>query len=136
MVVPFSQDRPEKWMKVPHCKNIPRTFCNLTCALSNFYVKVRARVKAVWGRFHSPWVESQFKDYYSDGECLDGRTFPQMDRPHPTAIQELYGWQRFEWAQTVTSRDHLGMNFVASVRICSPVPQLNKLASSSLGYFR
>ncbi|NXB67724.1 INLR1 protein, partial [Struthidea cinerea] len=63
-----SQDRLEKWMKVPHCKNIPRTFCNLTCALSNFYVKVRARVKAVWGRFQSPWVESQFKDYYSDVE--------------------------------------------------------------------
>ncbi|XP_068892115.1 interferon lambda receptor 1 isoform X2 [Aphelocoma coerulescens] len=63
-----SQDRPEKWMKVPHCKNIPRTFCNLTCALSNFYVKVRARVKAVWGQFQSPWVKSQFKDYYSDVE--------------------------------------------------------------------
>ncbi|KFO60175.1 Interferon lambda receptor 1, partial [Corvus brachyrhynchos] len=63
-----SQDRPEKWRKVPHCKNIPRTFCNLTCALSNFYVKVRARVKAVWGQFQSPWVKSQFKDYYSDVE--------------------------------------------------------------------
>ncbi|NXS36054.1 INLR1 protein, partial [Pomatostomus ruficeps] len=63
-----SQDRPDKWMKVPHCKNIPRTFCNLTCALPNFYVKVRARVKVVWGRFQSPWVQSQFKDYYSDVE--------------------------------------------------------------------
>ncbi|NXX73369.1 INLR1 protein, partial [Spizella passerina] len=65
-----SQDRLDKWRKVPHCRNIPRSFCNLTCALSNLYVKVRARVKAVWGRSQSPWVKSQFKDYYSDGECL------------------------------------------------------------------
>uniref|UniRef100_A0A8C5T4D5 Fibronectin type-III domain-containing protein n=1 Tax=Malurus cyaneus samueli TaxID=2593467 RepID=A0A8C5T4D5_9PASS len=63
-----SQDRLDKWVKVSHCKNIPRTFCNLTCALSNLYVKVRARVKAVWGRSQSPWVKSQFKDYYSDVE--------------------------------------------------------------------
>ncbi|XP_066191152.1 interferon lambda receptor 1 [Sylvia atricapilla] len=63
-----SQDRLDKWMKVPHCKNIPRPFCNLTCALSSFYVKVRARVKAVWGQSQSPWVKSQFKDYYSDVE--------------------------------------------------------------------
>ncbi|NXO42289.1 INLR1 protein, partial [Locustella ochotensis] len=63
-----SQDRLDKWMKVPHCKNIPRSSCNLTCALSSFYVKVRARVKAVWGRSQSPWVKSQFKDYYSDVE--------------------------------------------------------------------
>ncbi|RMB91318.1 hypothetical protein DUI87_32457 [Hirundo rustica rustica] len=63
-----SQDRLDKWMKVPDCKNIPRSFCNLTCALSSFYVKVRARVKAVWGRSQSPWVKSQFKDYYSDVE--------------------------------------------------------------------
>ncbi|KAM4884966.1 interferon lambda receptor 1 [Sylvia borin] len=63
-----SQDRLDKWMKVPHCKNIPRAFCNLTCALSSFYVKVRARVKAVWGQSQSPWVKSQFKDYYSDVE--------------------------------------------------------------------
>ncbi|XP_066060642.1 interferon lambda receptor 1 [Chamaea fasciata] len=63
-----SQDRLDKWLKVPHCKNIPRSFCNLTCALSSFYVKVRARVKAVWGQSQSPWVKSQFKDYYSDVE--------------------------------------------------------------------
>ncbi|XP_023796947.1 interferon lambda receptor 1 isoform X2 [Cyanistes caeruleus] len=63
-----SQDRLDRWMKVPHCKNIPRSFCNLTCALSSFFVKVRARVKAVWGRSQSPWVKSQFKDYYSDVE--------------------------------------------------------------------
>uniref|UniRef100_A0A8C3NU45 Fibronectin type-III domain-containing protein n=1 Tax=Cyanoderma ruficeps TaxID=181631 RepID=A0A8C3NU45_9PASS len=63
-----SQDCLDKWMKVPHCKNIPRSFCNLTCALSSLYVKVRARVKAVWGRSQSPWVKSQFKDYYSDVE--------------------------------------------------------------------
>ncbi|NXE93262.1 INLR1 protein, partial [Menura novaehollandiae] len=63
-----SQDRMDKWIKVPHCKNIPRTFCNLTCALSNFYVKFRARVKAVSGPLQSPWVTSQFKDYYSDVE--------------------------------------------------------------------
>ncbi|NXY19269.1 INLR1 protein, partial [Atrichornis clamosus] len=62
------QDCMDKWIKVPHCKNIPRTFCNLTCALSNFYVKFRARVKAVSGQLQSPWVESQFKDYYSDVE--------------------------------------------------------------------
>ncbi|NWV87928.1 INLR1 protein, partial [Machaerirhynchus nigripectus] len=63
-----SQDRLEKWIKVPHCKNIHRTFCNLTCALSSFYVKVQARVKAVWGQLQSPWVKSQLKDYYSDVE--------------------------------------------------------------------
>ncbi|NWT18452.1 INLR1 protein, partial [Vireo altiloquus] len=62
------QDRLNKWMKVPHCKNIPRTFCNLTCDLSSFFVQVRARVKAVWGGFQSPWVQSQCKDYYSDVE--------------------------------------------------------------------
>lgn len=62
----------EKWIKVPHCKNIHRTSCNLTCVLRNFFVKVRARVKAVSGRFQSPWVESQFKEYHLDGECLLG----------------------------------------------------------------
>ncbi|XP_063274914.1 interferon lambda receptor 1 isoform X2 [Prinia subflava] len=63
-----SQDRLDKWMKVPHCQNIPRTFCNLTCALSSLYVKARARVKALWGQSRSPWVKSQFRDYYSDVE--------------------------------------------------------------------
>ncbi|KFZ68645.1 Interferon lambda receptor 1, partial [Podiceps cristatus] len=62
-----SQERMGKWIKVPHCKNIHRTSCNLTCVLPNF-VKVRARVKAVFGRFQSPWVESQFKEYYLDVE--------------------------------------------------------------------
>ncbi|XP_052667849.1 interferon lambda receptor 1 isoform X1 [Harpia harpyja] len=63
-----SQERMEKWIKVPHCKNIHRTSCNLTCVLRNFFVKVRARVKAVSGRFQSPWVESQFKEYHLDVE--------------------------------------------------------------------
>ncbi|NXY10435.1 INLR1 protein, partial [Pteruthius melanotis] len=63
-----SQDRLNRWMKVPGCKSIPRTFCNLTCDLSSFFVPVRARVKAIWGRLQSPWVESQCKDYYSDVE--------------------------------------------------------------------
>ncbi|KAF1497968.1 Interferon lambda receptor 1, partial [Eudyptula minor novaehollandiae] len=63
-----SQERMDKWIKVPHCKNIRSTSCNLTCVLPNFFVKVRARVKAVSGRFQSPWVESQFKEYYLDVE--------------------------------------------------------------------
>ncbi|NXX18654.1 INLR1 protein, partial [Podargus strigoides] len=63
-----SQARMDKWIKVPHCKNIHRTSCNLTCVLPNHFVKVRARVKAVSGRFASPWVESQFKEYYLDVE--------------------------------------------------------------------
>ncbi|NXL59606.1 INLR1 protein, partial [Chordeiles acutipennis] len=63
-----SQDRMGKWIKVPHCKNIHRTSCNLTCVIPNFFVKVRARVKAVSGQFQSPWVESQFKEYHLDVE--------------------------------------------------------------------
>ncbi|XP_032859179.2 interferon lambda receptor 1 [Tyto alba] len=63
-----SQERLNKWIKVPRCKNIHRTSCNLTCVLPNFFVKVRARVKAVSGRFQSPWVESQFKEYHLDVE--------------------------------------------------------------------
>ncbi|NXV21531.1 INLR1 protein, partial [Cepphus grylle] len=63
-----SQERTDKWIKVPHCKNIHRTSCNLTCVLPNFFVKVQARVKAVSGAFQSPWVESQFKIYYLDVE--------------------------------------------------------------------
>ncbi|PKU34447.1 hypothetical protein llap_15250 [Limosa lapponica baueri] len=63
-----SQERMEKWIKVPHCKNIHGTSCNLTCVLPNFFVKVQARVKAVSGRFQSPWVESQFKEYHLDVE--------------------------------------------------------------------
>ncbi|XP_008499837.2 interferon lambda receptor 1 isoform X1 [Calypte anna] len=62
-----SWERRGKWIKVPHCKNIHRTSCNLTCVISN-YVKVRARVKAASGRFSSPWVESQFKEYLLDVE--------------------------------------------------------------------
>ncbi|NXU78562.1 INLR1 protein, partial [Oreotrochilus melanogaster] len=62
-----SWERRGKWIKVPHCKNIHRTSCNLTCVVSN-YVKVRARVKAASGRFSSPWVESQFKEYLLDVE--------------------------------------------------------------------
>ncbi|NXY44094.1 INLR1 protein, partial [Ceuthmochares aereus] len=61
-----SQERMGKWIKVPHCKNIHRTCCNLTCVLPSFFVKVRAQVKAVSGRFQSPWVESQFKEYHLD----------------------------------------------------------------------
>ncbi|NXG72273.1 INLR1 protein, partial [Baryphthengus martii] len=63
-----SQERINKWIKVPKCKNIHRTSCNLTCVLPNFFVKVRARVKAVSGQFQSPWVESQFKEYHLDVE--------------------------------------------------------------------
>ncbi|NXX74360.1 INLR1 protein, partial [Urocolius indicus] len=63
-----SQERMGKWMKVPHCKNVHRTSCNLTCVLPNLFVKVRARVKAVLGRLQSPWVDSQFKEYYLDVE--------------------------------------------------------------------
>ncbi|XP_010021868.1 PREDICTED: interferon lambda receptor 1 [Nestor notabilis] len=62
-----SQERMDKWMKVPHCKNTRRTSCNLTCVLPVF-VKVRARVKAVSGQLQSPWAESQFKEYYLDVE--------------------------------------------------------------------
>ncbi|NXV70935.1 INLR1 protein, partial [Atlantisia rogersi] len=62
-----SQERMGKWIKVRHCKNIPRTSCNLTCVLPKF-VKVRARVKAVAGPFQSLWVESQFKEYHLDVE--------------------------------------------------------------------
>uniref|UniRef100_A0A8C3KR69 Fibronectin type-III domain-containing protein n=1 Tax=Calidris pygmaea TaxID=425635 RepID=A0A8C3KR69_9CHAR len=63
-----SQERMDKWIKVPHCKNIHGTSCNLTCVLPNFFVKVQARVKAVSGRFQSPWVESLFKEYHLDVE--------------------------------------------------------------------
>lgn len=93
-----SQDRLDKWMKVPHCKNIPRSFCNLTCALSNLYVKVRARVKAVWGRSQSPWVKSQFKDYYSDVELAppvltlnvrDNSIHVSASFPLPTCVENL-----------------------------------------------
>ncbi|XP_009880511.1 PREDICTED: interferon lambda receptor 1 [Charadrius vociferus] len=63
-----SQERMDKWIKVPHCKNIHRTSCNLTCVLPNVFVKVWARVKAVSGGFQSPWVESQFKEYHLDVE--------------------------------------------------------------------
>ncbi|NXY92431.1 INLR1 protein, partial [Alcedo cyanopectus] len=63
-----SQERMNKWIKVPQCKNIQRTSCNLTCVLPNFFVKVRARVKAVSGQLQSPWVESQFKEYHLDVE--------------------------------------------------------------------
>ncbi|XP_074018292.1 interferon lambda receptor 1 [Numenius arquata] len=63
-----SKGRGDKWIKVPHCKNIHGTSCNLTCVLPSFFVKVQARVKAVSGRFQSPWVESQFKEYHLDVE--------------------------------------------------------------------
>ncbi|NXN13598.1 INLR1 protein, partial [Indicator maculatus] len=63
-----SQQRLSKWMKVPHCKAIQRTSCNLTCELPNYFVKARARVKAVWGSSQSPWVESEFKEYHLDVE--------------------------------------------------------------------
>ncbi|NXP09887.1 INLR1 protein, partial [Thinocorus orbignyianus] len=62
-----SQEHTEKWMKVPHCKNIHETSCNLTCVLPKF-IKVQGRVKAVSGRFQSPWVESQSKEYHLDVE--------------------------------------------------------------------
>ncbi|KAK2546415.1 Ifnlr1 [Columba livia] len=63
-----SQDLTGKWIKVPHCKTIRRTSCNLTCVLPNLFVKARARVKAVSGHLQSPWVESQFKEYHLDVE--------------------------------------------------------------------
>ncbi|NWI67011.1 INLR1 protein, partial [Todus mexicanus] len=63
-----SQERMNKWIRVRDCKNISRTSCTLTCELPNFFVKVRARVKAISGQFQSPWVESQFKEYHLDVE--------------------------------------------------------------------
>ncbi|XP_014741053.1 PREDICTED: interferon lambda receptor 1 [Sturnus vulgaris] len=93
-----SQDRLDKWMKVPDCKNIPRSFCNLTCALPNLYVKVRARVKALWGRSQSPWVKSQFKDYYSDVELAppvlslnvrENSIHVSVSFPLPTCVENL-----------------------------------------------
>ncbi|NXD11479.1 INLR1 protein, partial [Nothocercus nigrocapillus] len=63
-----SQDRMGKWIKVPHCKNIPSTSCNLTCALPNLFIKVRARVKAISRGLQSRWVESEFKEYHLDVE--------------------------------------------------------------------
>ncbi|NWT00569.1 INLR1 protein, partial [Mionectes macconnelli] len=63
-----SQDHMDTWLEVPHCKNIPRTSCILTCVLSNIYTKIQAQVKAVSGRLQSPWVKSRFKDYYSEVE--------------------------------------------------------------------
>ncbi|NXE50111.1 INLR1 protein, partial [Casuarius casuarius] len=63
-----SQERMDKWIKVPHCKNIPRTSCNLTCVLPNFFIKFRARVKAASGGLQSRWVESEFKEYHLDVE--------------------------------------------------------------------
>ncbi|NXC41919.1 INLR1 protein, partial [Penelope pileata] len=63
-----SQEHMGKWKKVRHCKNIHSTSCNLTCVIPNFYIKFRARVKAVSGQLHSPWVESQFKEYHLDVE--------------------------------------------------------------------
>ncbi|KAL9824904.1 interferon lambda receptor 1 isoform 2-T2 [Geothlypis trichas] len=93
-----SQDRLDKWRKVPHCRNIPSSFCNLTCALSSLYVKVRARVRAVWGRAQSPWVKSQFKDYYSDVELAppvltlkvrDNSIHVSASFPLPTCVENL-----------------------------------------------
>ncbi|XP_013808787.1 interferon lambda receptor 1 isoform X1 [Apteryx mantelli] len=63
-----SQERMDKWIKVPHCKNISRTSCNLTCVLPNFFLKFRARVKAISGGLQSRWVESEFKEYHLDVE--------------------------------------------------------------------
>ncbi|NXA50187.1 INLR1 protein, partial [Nothocercus julius] len=63
-----SQDRMGKWIKVPHCKNIPSTSCNLTCELPNLFIKFRARVKAISRGLQSRWVESEFKEYHLDVE--------------------------------------------------------------------
>ncbi|NXL87120.1 INLR1 protein, partial [Alectura lathami] len=63
-----SQDFMDKWKKVPHCKNIHSTSCNLTCVSQNLFIKFRGRVKAISGQLHSPWVESQFKEYHLDVE--------------------------------------------------------------------
>ncbi|XP_068015248.1 interferon lambda receptor 1 [Melanerpes formicivorus] len=57
-----------KWKKVPHCKAIESTSCKLTCELPTYFVKARAQVKAVLGSSQSPWVVSQFKEYYLDVE--------------------------------------------------------------------
>ncbi|NXP65162.1 INLR1 protein, partial [Chloropsis cyanopogon] len=103
-----SQDRLDKWMKVPDCRNISRSFCNLTCALPSLYVKVRARVKALRGRSQSPWVKSQFKDYYSDVELAppmltlnvrDSSICVSASFPLPTCVEnltwkyDLYLWE-------------------------------------------
>ncbi|NXA03666.1 INLR1 protein, partial [Sapayoa aenigma] len=63
-----SQDHMNKWIKVPKCKNIPRTSCILTCVIRNHYIKVQAQVKAVSGPLQSPWVKSQFKNYFAEVE--------------------------------------------------------------------
>ncbi|NXS08736.1 INLR1 protein, partial [Neodrepanis coruscans] len=61
-----SEDHSDRWKKVPHCRNIPRTSCILTCVIRNYYSRVQARVKAASGGLQSEWAMSQFKDYYSE----------------------------------------------------------------------
>lgn len=83
----FSEEPMNKWKSVHHCKNIQSTSCNLTCAVPKF-VQVRARVKAVFGPFQSPWVESQSKEYHLDGECLSGYSLAVRT---PNSVAVSYG---------------------------------------------
>ncbi|XP_050182057.1 interferon lambda receptor 1 [Myiozetetes cayanensis] len=93
-----SQDHMDKWLEVPHCNNISRTSCVLTCVLSNIYVKVRARVRAVSGPLQSPWVKSRFKDYYSEVELAppelilnvkENSVHVSASFPLPTCMEKL-----------------------------------------------
>lgn len=85
----FSQERMDKWIKVRHCRNIHSTSCNLTCVLPNFFIKFRARVKAVSGKLQSPWVESQFKEYHLDGECLLGYSLAERTPQQQRLLEQI-----------------------------------------------
>ena len=79
----------DKWIKVPHCRNIHSVSCNLTCVIPNFFIKFRAQVKATSGRFHSPWVKSQFKEYHLDGECLLGTAWLEGHPSNSVCMSKL-----------------------------------------------
>uniref|UniRef100_A0A8D0H9R7 Interferon lambda receptor 1 n=1 Tax=Sphenodon punctatus TaxID=8508 RepID=A0A8D0H9R7_SPHPU len=57
-----------RWKNVPHCTNISKTTCNLTCVPVDLHNKYRARVRAHVAGDQSEWVESGDVEYYYDLE--------------------------------------------------------------------
>ncbi|XP_028702986.2 interleukin-20 receptor subunit alpha isoform X4 [Macaca mulatta] len=100
----------KKWLNKSECRNINRTYCDLSAETSDYEHQYYAKVKAIWGTNCSKWAES-------------GRFYPFLETPEkwkrnpedlPVSMQQIYSNLKYNvsvsntksnrtWSQCVTN---------------------------------
>ncbi|KAK2114398.1 Interleukin-20 receptor subunit alpha [Saguinus oedipus] len=57
-VLPLARYGQKKWLNKSECRNISRTYCDLSAETSDYEHQYYAKVKAIWGTECSKWAES------------------------------------------------------------------------------